>query len=86
MTRWRTLPSMYRILTIEFALIIINRPCRLIKDKVKSVAYKQDRAVGIWIVEVNGDSGDILQHYRRIESLFRQLQVGTQLPVLCASA
>jgi hypothetical protein len=82
-TRWRTLPSMYQILTLEFALI--NRPCRSIKDEVKSVGYKQDRGVGIRIVEANGDSGDILQRYRRIESLFRHLQVGTQLPVFCTA-
>ena len=46
-------------------------------DEVKSVGYKQDRGVGIRIVEANEDSGDILQRYRRIESLFRQLQAGT---------
>ncbi|KIM51846.1 hypothetical protein SCLCIDRAFT_12017 [Scleroderma citrinum Foug A] len=50
---------------------------RSIKDEVKSIGYKQDRSVGIWIVEANGDSGDILQHYRHIESLFRQLQAST---------
>ena len=83
-TSWRTSPSLYQILTLEFALI--DRACRLIEDEVKSVGYKQDRGVGIRIVEANGDSGDILQRYRRIESLFRHLQVGTQLPVLCASA
>ncbi len=82
--RWRTLPSMYQILTLKFVLIIIN-PCRLIKDEVTSVGYKQDRGVGIRIVEANGDSGDILQRYRRIESLFRQLQAGTQLPIFCAA-
>ena len=82
-TRWRTLPSMYQILTMEFALI--NRPCRSIEGEVKSVGYKQDRGVGIRIVEANGDSGDILQRYRRIESLFRRLQVGTQLHIFCTS-
>ena len=76
-TRWHTLRSMYQSLTLEFA--IINRPCRLIKDEVKSVGYKQDRGVGIRIVEANEDSGDILQRYRRIESLFRRLHVGAQL-------
>ncbi|KAK2464504.1 hypothetical protein APHAL10511_003483 [Amanita phalloides] len=45
-----------------------------IEDEVKSVGYKQDRGVGVRIVEANEDSGDILQRYRRIESLFRQLQ------------
>ena len=82
-TRWRTLPSMYQILTMEFALI--NRPCRSIEDEVKSVGYKQDRGVGIRIVEANGDSGDILQRYRRIESLFRRLQVGAQFPIFCTA-
>ena len=64
---------------MEFALI--NRPCRSIEDELKSVGYKQDRGVGIRIVEANGDSGDILQRYHRIESLFRHLQVGTQFPI-----
>ncbi len=40
--------------------------------------------VGIRIVEANGDSRDILRRYRRIDSLFRRLQVGTQLPIFCA--
>jgi hypothetical protein len=74
---------MYQILTLEFALI--NRPCRSIGDEVKSIGFKQDRGMGIRIVEANEDSGDVLQHYHRIESLFRQLQVGTQLPIFCAA-
>ena len=68
---------------MEFALI--NRPWRSIEDEVKSVGYKQDRGVGIRIVEANGDSGDILQRYRRIESLFRRLQVGAQFPIFCTA-
>ena len=79
----RTLWSMYRILAQKFALI--NQPHRSIEDEVKSVGYKKDRGVGIRIVEANGDVGDILQRYRRIESLFRQLQVSTQLVISCAT-
>jgi len=30
------------------------------------------------IVEANQDQGDVIQRYRRVESLFRQLQVNTQ--------
>ena len=74
---------MYQTLTLEFALV--NRPCRLITNEVRFVGYKQDRGVAIRIVEANGDSGDIIQRYRRVESLFRQLQAGTQLPIFCAA-
>ena len=75
---------MYQILTLEIALI--NRPCRSIEDEVKSIGYKQDRGLGIRILEANGDSGDILQHYRRIELLFHQLQASTQLPFFLRSS
>ena len=74
---------MYQILTLKFARI--NQPCRSIEDEVKSVGYKQDRGMWTLIVEANGDSWDILQCYRRIESLFRHPQASTQLPIFCAA-
>ena len=74
---------MYQILTLKFARL--NQPCRSIEDELKSVGCKQDRGVGARIVEANGDSWDILQRYRRIESLFRHPQASTQLPIFCAA-
>ena len=82
-TKWSTLQRMYQILTLEFALI--GRPHSLIKKEVEFVGYKQDRGVWIRIVEANKDTGDIVQRYRRIESLFRQLQVSAQLLTSCAA-
>jgi len=56
---------------------ISEKLCRSIEAEVTHIRQQQDRGKIIRTVEANQDQGDIIQRYHRIESLFRQLQVGT---------
>jgi hypothetical protein len=40
------------------------------------ITEKQNRGAGRRLIEASNDEQDVIWHYRRIESLFRQLQVG----------
>lgn len=51
---------------------------RSIDEEVKDIGEKRDRGRMMRIIEANQDTGDVIQRYRRIESLFRQLQVSNQ--------
>jgi hypothetical protein len=52
-----------------------DNPCRLIEAELKHIKQQQDRGRIMRTVEANQDQGDVIQRYRRIESLFRQLHV-----------
>jgi len=56
---------------------VSDKPCRSIKAELTHIAQQQDRGKIMRTVEANEDQGDVIQRYRRIESLFRQLQVST---------
>jgi len=56
---------------------MLDKLCRSIKVELTHIGQQQDRGKITRIVEANRDKGDIIQRYRRIESLFRQLQVST---------
>ena len=57
---------------------ISDRLSRSIEAEVTHIRDQQDRGKMRRIVEANQDQGDVIQRHRRIESLFRQLQVSTQ--------
>jgi len=57
---------------------ISDRHCRAIEAEVTHIRQQQNRSKIVRTVEANQDQGDVIQRYRRIESLFRQLQVGIQ--------
>lgn len=46
-----------------------------IEQQVSSIKEKQEHKLGMRLVEAAMDEDAILEHYRYIESLFRQLQV-----------
>ena len=52
--------------------------CRSIEAEVTHIRDQQDRGKIIRTLEANQDQGDVIQRYRRIESLFRQLQVSVR--------
>ena len=49
---------------------------------MKSIEDKQSRGKFMRTIEANQDTADIAERYRRIESLFRQLQVSTRPLIL----
>jgi len=51
--------------------------CSSIEAEVTHIRQKQDRGKMMRTAQANQDQGDVIQRYRRIESLFRQLQVST---------
>jgi hypothetical protein len=55
-----------------------NKPCRSIEAELIQISQQQDRGKIMRIVEASQDQGDIIQRYRKIDSLFRQLQVSTR--------
>jgi hypothetical protein len=57
---------------------ISDELCRSIKAEVMHIRDQQERGKIMRTLEANQDLGDVIQRYRRIESLFRQLQVSTQ--------
>jgi hypothetical protein len=54
---------------------VSDKPCRSIQAELTHIGEQQDRGKIRRTVEANQDQGDVMQRYRRIESLFRQLQV-----------
>ena len=56
---------------------VSDKPCRSIKAELTHIAQQQDRGKIMRTVGANQDQGDVIHRYRRIESLFRQLQVST---------
>ena len=52
-----------------------NKLCRSIKAELTHIGRQQDRGKIMRTVEANQDQGDVIHLYRRIESLFRLLQV-----------
>ena len=56
---------------------ISDKLCRSIKAELTYIGQQQDRSKIMRTIEANQDQGDVIQRYRRIESLFRQLQVST---------
>ena len=57
---------------------VSDKHCRSIKAELVQIGQQQDRGKIMRTVEANQDQGDVVQRYRRIESLFRQLQVNTR--------
>jgi hypothetical protein len=57
---------------------VTDKPCRSIKAELTHISQQQDRGKIMRTVEATQDQGDIIQRYRRIDSLFRQLQVSTR--------
>ena len=55
-----------------------NKLCRSINAELTHISQQQDRDKITRTVHANQDQGDVLQRYRKIESLFRQLQVSTR--------
>jgi hypothetical protein len=51
---------------------------RSIEVEVGHLNKKQARGKGRWIIESTEDRGDVIKRYRRIESLFRHLQVSNR--------
>ena len=60
------------------ASCISDKLCRSIKAELTHISQQQYRGKVVRTVRANQDQGDIVQRHRRIESLFRQLQVGIQ--------
>jgi len=58
---------------------VSDKTCRSINAELTHIGQQQDRSKIMRTVEANQDQGDVIQGYRRIESLFRQLQVNIQL-------
>jgi hypothetical protein len=56
---------------------VSDKRCRSIKAELTHISQQQDRGKVMRTVEATQDQGDVIQRYRRIESLFRQLQVST---------
>jgi hypothetical protein len=67
--------SQYLILTQVSR--VSDMSCRFIEAELTYIGEQQDRGKIIRTVEANQDQGDVIQRYRKIESLFRQLQVST---------
>jgi len=57
---------------------ISDKLCRSIEAELMHIGQQQDRGKMMRAVQANRDHGDVIQRYRRIESLFRQLQVSTR--------
>ena len=57
---------------------VSDKLCRSIKMELIHIGQQQDRSKIMRTIEANQDQGDVIQRYRRIESLFRQLQVSTR--------
>ena len=68
------------------ATSISNQLCRSIEEEVEHI--KQQQARGKWkrVIESAEDKDDLIKHYRRIEGLFRQLQVSVQPCVIIAKS
>jgi hypothetical protein len=56
---------------------VINKFHRSIEVEVKHLNERQARGKGRRIIEAMEDKDDVIKRYRRIESLFRQLQVSS---------
>ena len=56
---------------------VSNKLWRSIKAELTHISQQQDRSKTMRAIEANQDQGDVIQRYRKIESLFRQLQVST---------
>ena len=54
---------------------------RSIETEVTVIRRKQDHGKGRQLLESTQDQGDVIKRYRRIESLFRQLQVSRRLHI-----
>jgi len=57
---------------------ISDKHFRSINAELAHIGQQQDRSKIMRTVEANQDQGDVIERYRRIESLFRQLQVNTR--------
>jgi hypothetical protein len=57
---------------------ISDKPCRSIEAELIHISQQTDRGKIMRTVEASQDQGDVIKRYRRIESLFRQLQVSTR--------
>ncbi|KAF8965937.1 hypothetical protein BDZ97DRAFT_740307 [Flammula alnicola] len=57
----------------------VARIMESIKAELTHIGQQQDRGKITRIVEANQDQGDVIQRYRRIKSLFRQLQSDVSL-------
>ncbi|KAB5590911.1 hypothetical protein CTheo_5637 [Ceratobasidium theobromae] len=55
-----------------------------IEQQAKLIKEKQERGTGTRLIEAMVDDNELLGHYKRIESLFRQLQTDTTLSMLGA--
>jgi hypothetical protein len=60
---------------------VSDKTCRSIKAELVHINQQQDRSKIMRTVEANQDQGDVVQRYRRIESLFRQLQVSIRTSI-----
>jgi hypothetical protein len=60
------------------ASCVSDKLCRSIEAELTHIGQQQDRGKIMRTIEANQDQGDVIQRYRRIESLFRQLQVSTR--------
>ncbi|ELU35939.1 NACHT domain-containing protein [Rhizoctonia solani AG-1 IA] len=54
---------------------------RTIKREANEIDSKLERGTGRWALMANADEQDLIRRYRRIQSLFRQLQVGAYVVV-----
>lgn len=50
---------------------------RCIEQQAMLIKQKQSRSTGKRFIEASLDEADLMSHYRKIEYLFRQLQVST---------
>lgn len=50
---------------------------RGIEEQAKMINKKHERGIGRRLMEARTDEDDIVNHYRKIEFLFRQLQVSS---------
>jgi hypothetical protein len=57
---------------------VADRFRRSIEVEVGHLNKKQARGKGRWIIESTEDKDDVIKRYRRIESLFRHLQVSSR--------
>ena len=71
------------MLALDFALI--DKPGRSVEEEARFIRRQLERGVLMRTVEANQDTGDVVWRYRRIESLFRQLQVSIRPLMSCAA-
>lgn len=57
------------------AMVLSDDIGRSIQEQAKIIREKQDQGMGRRLVEASAKGEDLMNHYRKIESLFRQLQV-----------